>query len=87
MKLTKEFKRENLLRHSFLALALCSTLGVFSHTRNVNGRVVDQNGEPIIGASAVVKGTKLGVVTTPVRGNRVFYTILMQREYASSPYH
>ena len=63
MKLTKEFKRENLLRHSFLALALCSTLGVFSQTRNVNGRVVDQNGEPIIGASAVVKGTKLGVVT------------------------
>lgn len=44
MKLTKEFKRENLLRHSFLALALCSTLGVFSQTRNVNGRVVDQNG-------------------------------------------
>lgn len=41
MKLTKEFKRENLLRHSFLALALCSTLGVFSQTRNVNGRVVD----------------------------------------------
>lgn len=53
MKLTKEFKRENLLRHGFLALALCSTLGVFSQTRNVNGRVVDQNGEPIIGASAV----------------------------------
>ena len=24
---------------------------------------------------------------TPVRDNRVFYTILMQREYASSPYH
>lgn len=29
MRLTKEFKRENLLRHGFLALALCSTLGVF----------------------------------------------------------
>ena len=48
MKLTKEFKRENLLRHSFLALALCSTLGVFSQTRNVNGRVVDQNGSLLL---------------------------------------
>lgn len=70
MKLTNEFKRQNLLRNGFLALALCSTLGVFSQTRNVNGRVVDQNGEPIIGASAVVKGTKLGVVTTPVRDKK-----------------
>lgn len=29
MKLTNEFKRQNLLRNGFLALALCSTLGVF----------------------------------------------------------
>ena len=26
-------------------------------------------------------------IFTPVRDNRVFYTILMQRKYASTPYH
>ena len=31
--------------------------------RNLKGRVVDQNGEPIIGASVLVKGTANGVIT------------------------
>ena len=31
--------------------------------RNPQGRVVDQNGEPIIGASVLVKGTANGVIT------------------------
>ena len=31
--------------------------------RNLKGRVVDQDGEPIIGASVLVKGTTNGVIT------------------------
>lgn len=31
--------------------------------RNIKGRVVDQDGEPIIGASVLVKGTTNGVIT------------------------
>lgn len=63
MKQIKMILQFHLLRKGIIALALCSSLSVFSQTRNVKGQVVDQNGEPIIGASAVVKGTKLGVVT------------------------
>lgn len=32
-------------------------------TRNVQGMVTDPNGEPIIGASVVVKGTTNGTIT------------------------
>ena len=32
-------------------------------TKTINGKVVDPNGEPIIGASVLVKGTANGVIT------------------------
>ena len=44
-----------------LLLAVCSTYGYAQGT--VSGTVVDAMGEPIIGASVVVKGTSTGAVT------------------------
>ena len=32
-------------------------------TRNVSGQVLDENGEPMIGVSVLVKGTKVGAIT------------------------
>lgn len=47
---------------------LMSLLGCFSifannTTKTINGQIIDQTGEPVIGASVFVQGTKLGVAT------------------------
>ena len=39
-----------------------STL-IFAQTKTITGRVVDENGEAIIGASVTVKGTSRGTIT------------------------
>ena len=44
-----------------LLLAVCSTYGWAQGT--VSGKVVDATGEPVIGASVMVKGTSTGAVT------------------------
>lgn len=48
---------------------------VMAQNQTVTGSVVDENGEPVIGASVMVSGTKTGTVTD-VNGtykiNRVF---------------
>ncbi len=44
-----------------LLLAVCSTYGYAQGT--VSGTVVDATGEPVIGASVVVKGSSKGAVT------------------------
>ena len=50
-------------RISFLMLLLfCATL-TYAQNNTVSGRVVDSQGEPVIGASVVVKGQSKGVVT------------------------
>ena len=47
----------------FLLFLFCLSIGVtFSQTR-VTGSVVDENGDPVIGASILVKGTTIGTVT------------------------
>ena len=41
-----------------------STYGVISNSiRNVSGKILDENGEPLAGATVVVKGTTVGTVT------------------------
>lgn len=67
-----------------IVLALClsvCTLPLWAQSVNISGRVVDQNGDPVVGASVVVKGTTTGVVTdasgsysitTPTEGVLVF---------------
>lgn len=50
----------------FLLTLLCvliSTSAIFAQGGSVSGTVVDENGEPVIGASVLVKGAKTGVVT------------------------
>lgn len=34
-----------------------------ANKRNISGRVVDEKGEPIIGASVMVQGSSLGTIT------------------------
>ena len=51
------------MRGGLLAAALCASLNGLAQTHGVKGQVVDANGEPIIGASAMIKGTKTGAVT------------------------
>ncbi len=46
-----------------VCLILCSVFYAQAQTQGVSGTVVDVNGEPVIGASVVVKGSTYGVVT------------------------
>ena len=46
-----------------LAILLFSPLGLLAQTMVVNGVVVDEMGEPVIGANAYVKGTTIGAIT------------------------
>ncbi len=50
-----------------VALAISSTL-VFAQTKTVTGTIVDEMGEPIIGANVIVEGTTNGA-TTDIDGN------------------
>ena len=46
--------------------ALCLSMGVgaaFAQNTQVKGNVVDETGLPVIGASVIVKGTTIGIVT------------------------
>ena len=52
----------SLRRLMFLLLLFVCSSGAFAQSR-VTGKVVDASGEPIIGASVMVKGTSNGVVT------------------------
>ncbi len=54
--------RTMLRRLMFLLLGAVCSLGALAQSR-VTGKVVDANGEPVIGASVMVKGTSNGVVT------------------------
>lgn len=47
----------------FLFVVLFATGGLFAQNMNVRGTVVDENGEPLIGASVLVKGTQNGQIT------------------------
>lgn len=58
----------HLCQKRLLALTAClAILGstAFAQTITTNGKIVDQKGEPIIGASVVEKGTSNGVMTGP----------------------
>ena len=55
------------MKHSFVRLFLCTlsfvTLSLSLQAKVVTGRVTDANGEGIISATIVVKGTSIGTVT------------------------
>ena len=62
-KMVNHFRKEMLL----MLLLFCASL-TYAQNNKVTGRVVDAQGEPVIGASVVVKGQSKGVVTD-VDGN------------------
>ena len=45
---------------SFLSLLLLQVIIVSAQTRQITGRVVDESGQPVTGASILVKGTRTG---------------------------
>ena len=47
----------------FFALLSVISIGMYAQGKTVSGTVLDQNGESVIGASVVVKGTTNGVIT------------------------
>ena len=51
-----------LRRLMFLALMTFCTIGTYAQNK-VSGKVVDATGEPVIGASVIIKGTSTGTVT------------------------
>ncbi|MEZ5043189.1 MAG: TonB-dependent receptor [Saprospiraceae bacterium] len=46
-----------------LTLALCSMASLFAQTRSISGKVQDNSGESLIGATVLAKGTTVGTVT------------------------
>ena len=57
-----------------LACLFASFTLAMAQTRRVTGTVVDEAGDPIIGASVLVKGTNTGTITD-VEGNFVLATV------------
>lgn len=47
----------------FMLFAFAATLCAFAQNKTITGLVVDGNGESIIGASVLVKGTTNGIIT------------------------
>lgn len=63
-KILSLFGRMGKLQRLFL-IALFSVLaiGAYAQSKTVSGTVIDQTGEPVIGANVIVKGTTNGVIT------------------------
>ena len=62
---------KQLLRVIMSLLLLMYCAGVMAQTADVSGKVIDEQGEPVIGASVVQKGTSNGTVTD-IDGNFTF---------------
>ena len=59
----KEKNAKGLLRRAlWTMLFMLFSVGVYAQDITVRGSVVDQNGEPVIGATVKAAGTKLGTV-------------------------
>jgi TonB-linked SusC/RagA family outer membrane protein len=50
---------------ALLAFLLCSTTLVIAQTRTISGKVTDENGAAVDGASIVIKGTNTGTAAKP----------------------
>ena len=53
---------KKIIKHIILGLALAISTPVLSQNK-VSGTVIDENGEPVIGATVTVVGTKTATVT------------------------
>ena len=64
MKQTKRFFWNSLfLKTMLLTFSTICVLETYAQNNKVKGRVVDVQGEPVIGASVIIKGQQKGVVT------------------------
>ncbi len=75
MEICEEVKTILILRHKtnqlkkymkrllLSMLVALSSQGIWAQSQTVKGTVVDKTGEPVIGATVQVKGTKIAVVT------------------------
>ncbi len=63
-----------ILKQLFLAVSFALAVTcAFAQGGNVNGAVIDEFGEPVIGASVMLKGTKTGVITD-INGKFTLYS-------------
>ena len=46
----------------FVPLLFCITL-TFAQTKTIQGKVIDESGQPVIGATVIVKGASMGTIT------------------------
>ena len=53
----------SLMRSFLIALALCVGVTAFAQTNTAKGVIKGDDGEPVIGASVIIKGTSTGAVT------------------------
>lgn len=61
-KMFSSFKHSRTVAVSML-MSFCMTGAVFAQKGMIKGTVVDENGEPVIGANVLVKGTTNGTIT------------------------
>ena len=54
---------DKIQRLFFIALFAVISIGAYAQSKTVSGTVIDQTGEPVIGANVIVKGTTNGVIT------------------------
>ena len=55
--------KRNIFKTLFLALAMMCSLPALAQNKTVTGTVIDETGEPVIGATVRVEGTQTAVVT------------------------
>ena len=55
--------KENMKKVFILFLMLWSSIFMYAQHLSITGKITDKQGEPIIGASVLVKGTSNGVIT------------------------
>lgn len=59
----KMIRKSNIFRIYIILVLFCFGQQIFSQTRQISGRVIDENGVDIIGANILEKGTTNGTVT------------------------
>lgn len=68
--------KRNIFKTLFLALAMMCSLPALAQNKTVTGTVIDETGEPVIGATVRVEGTQIAAVTD-LDGN---YTIEVPKD-------
>ena len=76
MKNLRQNKGESLIMTLCFVLLLLVPSVISAQNSNITGRVVDTQGEPIIGASILVKGTTAGTTTNLMLMGNLFFLLL-----------